>query len=70
METKVLRIQGMSCQHCRQAVTDALQKIAGVAAVEVDLDQGTATVRFDPAQASEAAMKEAVAEAGYEVVDS
>ncbi|HEY8416682.1 MAG TPA: cation transporter [Limnochordales bacterium] len=68
METKVLRIEGMSCQHCKKAVTDALQRVAGVQAVEVDLSSGTATVRYDPAQATEAAMREAVEEAGYAVV--
>lgn len=68
METKVLRIEGMSCQHCQKAVTDALKQVAGVESVDVNLDSGTATVRFDPSRASEEAMREAVAEAGYEVV--
>ncbi len=68
METKVLKIDGMSCGHCKQAVTTALKEVAGVAAVEVDLEGGKATVSYDPDKATEAAMKEAVEEAGYEVV--
>ncbi len=68
METKVLKIEGMSCHHCQKAVTDALQAVAGVESVEVDLRGGKATVRFDPAVASEEAMKAAVEEAGYAVV--
>lgn len=67
METKVLKIEGMSCDHCKKAVTDALKEVAGVERVAVDLDAGKATVSYDPAKASEAAMKEAVEEAGYEV---
>ena len=68
MATKVLKIEGMSCEHCKKAVTDALKKVTGVESVEVDLEAGRATVSFDPARASESAMKEAVEEAGYEVV--
>ena len=68
MATKVLMIEGMSCDHCKKAVTDALKKVAGVESVEVDLKAGKATVSYDPARASEAAMKVAVEEAGYEVV--
>ncbi|HEY8496872.1 MAG TPA: cation transporter [Limnochordales bacterium] len=68
METKVLKISGMSCQHCKMAVTNALKRVAGVESVEVDLSGGKATVRFDPAVATEEAMRAAVEEAGYEVV--
>ncbi|OUM93050.1 MAG: hypothetical protein BAA04_02745 [Firmicutes bacterium ZCTH02-B6] len=68
METKVLKISGMSCQHCKMAVTNALKGVAGVESVEVDLSEGKATVRFDPAVATDEAMRAAVEEAGYEVV--
>lgn len=68
MQTTVLKIQGMSCDHCKKAVTEALQELAGVETVEVDLAAGQATVTHDPALASEAALKEAVKEAGYEVL--
>lgn len=70
METKVLKIEGMSCDHCKKAVAEALQGIAGVKSVEVDLEAGKATVSYDPAQASEEVMRRAVEEAGYEVVAS
>lgn len=68
VESKVLKIGGMSCDHCKKAVTEALQGVAGVKRVEVNLEGGEATVWYDPAEASEEAMKEAVEEAGYEVV--
>lgn len=70
METKVLKIQGMSCHHCKEAVTKALTSLSGVESVDVDVAGGTATVSFDPAQVSEEAMRAAVEEAGYEVVAS
>ncbi len=68
MEKTVLKIEGMSCDHCKKAVTDALTELDGVERVEVDLEAGQANVSYDPAQATTAAMKEAVEEAGYEVV--
>ena len=68
METTVLRIRGMSCDHCKHAVTKALKGLRGVASVEVDLAGGKATVSYDPGQVSKDAMRQAVEEAGYEVV--
>lgn len=68
METKVFTIQGMSCDHCKQAVTNALTDLSGVNSVEVDLEGGKATVAYDPGQTNEADMKKAIEEAGYEVV--
>lgn len=67
METKVLKIHGMSCAHCEKAVTEALQAVEGVESVKVDLTGGTATVVVDPARATDEALKAAVEEAGYEV---
>lgn len=41
---KTLKVEGMMCQHCVKHVTEALQGVAGVEAVEVSLEAGTATV--------------------------
>ncbi|WP_028583481.1 heavy-metal-associated domain-containing protein [Desulfogranum mediterraneum] len=35
-----LKVQGMNCQHCVATVTKALEALAGVEQVEVDLAQG------------------------------
>ena len=64
--TKELKIKGMSCQHCVKHVTNALQEVAGVTSVKVDLDQANAMVETD-GSVSEQVLKDAVAEAGYEV---
>ena len=60
------RVEGMSCSHCVAAVTHEVGQVAGVEAVDVDLDAGTVTVRgggVDPE-----AVRAAIDEAGYEVV--
>ena len=64
--TKELKIKGMSCQHCVKHVTNALQEVAGVTAVKVDLNQANATVETD-GSVGEQVLKDAVAEVGYEV---
>lgn len=70
MATKELKIEGMSCDHCKKAVTDALKEIDGVDRVDVDLQAGKAIISFDPERATEQEMKEAIEEAGYEVVQA
>ena len=63
---KTLKIEGMSCKHCVTHVTEALEGVAGVEGAQVSLDSKSAVVTG--ATLDEAAMKAAVAEAGYEVV--
>jgi copper chaperone CopZ len=42
-----LKIVGMSCEHCSGRVEKALSAVAGVTAVEVVLEPGSATVTGD-----------------------
>ncbi len=44
MREYVVKVKGMSCQHCVRAVTKALQEIEGVRGVTVSLDRGEAVV--------------------------
>ncbi len=63
---KTMKIEGMMCQHCVAHVTKALQSVAGVSAVEVNLKKKTAVVEYTESVTDEA-LKTAVVEAGYEV---
>ena len=62
---KLLTIEGMSCGHCVMHVKSALQDVAGVKSVDVDLAKKSAMVEGEAL--SDAALKAAVAEAGYRV---
>jgi copper chaperone len=62
----VLRAEGMSCDHCRVAVTDEVSKVAGVSAVDVDLD--SKLVRVRGAGVDSGAVVAAIDEAGYDAV--
>jgi copper chaperone CopZ len=61
-------VEGMSCGHCRTAVAEEVEQVAGVTAVDVDLETGRVTVRGE--DVSDTAVRDAVAEAGYEVSGS
>ena len=72
MTTTTINVSGMTCGHCVNAVTEELQALDGVQGVEVDLVAGgTSTVTVTSAEPlPEEAVKAAVDEAGYVVVDS
>ncbi len=63
--TKTISIEGMSCGHCSARVEKALGTIDGVSAV-VDLEAKSAKVTLRR-EVSDADLKKAVEEAGYEV---
>lgn len=64
---KKILIEGMSCEHCVKAVTEALGKLDGVGDVKVSLEEKNATVDIDD-DISDEAIKITVKGAGYEVV--
>jgi copper chaperone len=64
METRSYTVPGMTCGHCKQAVSEEVSKIAGVEGVEVDLDTRLVLVRG--ADLEDAALRHAIEEAGYE----
>jgi copper chaperone CopZ len=63
-----LRISGMTCNGCVKHVDEALRRVPGVQAVQVDLAGGTAKVSHDPEQSPVASLATAVEGAGYQVV--
>ena len=64
--TSTYAVAGMTCEHCVRSVTEEVSEVPGVTAVEIDLAGGRMTVHGD---ADHAALRAAVAEAGYEMVD-
>ena len=66
--TVTYAVSGMSCQHCVDAVTAEVGAIPGVTRVEVDLGAGTVALT-STAPIELDAVRHAVDEAGYEIVD-
>lgn len=65
MASATLKIDGMTCDHCRQTVENALKGVPGTFGVAVFLDDGEAEVDFDDAKASVDLYLRAVEGAGY-----
>ncbi|RKO67200.1 heavy-metal-associated domain-containing protein [Desulfofundulus salinus] len=66
-QTTLIKIEGMSCNHCKAAVERALKQIDGVKDVFVDLDNKRAMVTHDPKVTMEV-LARAVEKAGYNVL--
>jgi len=63
----ILKVKGMSCQHCVMSVTKALNQIEGIQGIQVDLQKGE--VRFDNTKAiASNRIEKAIQDAGYEVI--
>jgi len=63
--TTTYSVPGISCEHCRVAITGEVGQVAGVDAVDVDLDAKRVAVTggaFD-----DAAVRDAIDDAGYDV---
>ncbi len=63
----VLKVKGMSCQHCVMSVTKALNKLDGIQNVKVDLPKGE--VSYDNTKSlAQDRIEKTIEDAGYEVV--
>lgn len=69
MEKIVMKVDGMSCGHCKAAVEKALKLLDGVQGADADIGAKTVTVTYDDGKVNRDVLAEAIAEAGYEVKD-
>ncbi len=64
-----IRVHGMTCEHCVNAVTEELKELPGVHEVDVELvSGGDSPVHIvSDAELSAEALRDAVDEAGYSI---
>ena len=62
--TVTYSVPGMSCDHCRVAITSEVSAVAGVDAVDVDLESKLVCISGDDLDGD--ALVAAIDEAGYE----
>lgn len=65
MATAVLKVKGMSCDHCARTVTEALERVGGVERANVDLNTGRAVVEYRDGTSTPRAFVSAVMDEGY-----
>jgi copper chaperone len=65
MAEATIMIEGMSCMHCVMRVKKAIENLAGIDTLNVEI--GKATVTFDDAKSSQKDIEAAIIKAGYKV---
>ncbi len=65
MTDAVINIEGMSCQHCVMRVKKALEGLAGIAGLNVEV--GRANVSFDESKIQKKDIEAAIVKAGYRI---
>ncbi len=63
MVKEEIGITGMSCNHCVMAVKKEIQKLEGVASLDVQI--GKAVVAYDESKTSRMNINDAIRNAGY-----
>ena len=68
MATTTIHVAGMTCSHCVASVSTEIGRLPGVTGVDVELATGTVTIHSGD-DLDDSAVRTAVDEAGYEVVE-
>ena len=68
MNQESLKVDGMTCQHCVQTITDALGEIAGTNKVAVDLDKKEVQVDYNEEETNLQEISDKIVEIGFELV--
>jgi copper chaperone len=67
MATSILNVPDVSCEHCEHTITTALQPLAGVRRVRVDIPAHLVTVDYDETQVTIHRLKDILREEDYPV---
>ncbi|KKK34978.1 copper chaperone CopZ [Salinicoccus sediminis] len=68
MANKTIKVEGMTCGHCKSSVEGALNKLEGVNGAEVSLEDNQVSVDYQKDKVDDAAMVDAIEGQGYDVV--
>lgn len=68
MVHEVIKVEGMTCGHCKATVETTLTKLEGVSSATVDLAKKEVAVDFEETKITMAKIKEEIDEIGYTVL--
>ncbi|PWB59083.1 MAG: heavy metal transporter [Nitrosomonadales bacterium] len=68
MEKITLTVKGMTCMGCVRSVKNVLEPLPGVGSVDITLENGQVAISYDTSKASVEQFRNAISDAGYEVV--
>ena len=63
-----LKVEGMTCQHCVETITEALGEIVGTNKVEVYLDKKEVQINYNEKETNLKEISNKIVEMGFEVV--
>lgn len=66
MKNITIKIKGMGCQNCVNAVSESLKELEGISKVNVSLEKESAEVEFDESKINVDKMIETIKELEYE----
>lgn len=66
MTQKTIKVEGMSCMHCKLRVEKAVESVEGVQKVEVNLQTKEVVFDYEEGKVNIEKVKDAIREAGYE----
>ena len=67
MRQETVKVEGMTCQHCVQIITDALKNITGLNTVNVDLVKKEVSVEFNENKTTLQKISDKIIEVGFEL---
>jgi copper chaperone len=70
MTHQAIHVEGMTCGHCVETVTQAVNSLEGVSRVDVDLDKQQVAVDFDENRTDLVAISSKIIAVGFQVVSN
>jgi copper chaperone len=67
MTRKALKVEGMTCQHCVQTITEALGEIGGTNKVSVDLENKEVQVEYNDEETNLQEISEKIIKVGFKL---
>ena len=67
MTQESIKVEGMTCQHCVETITDALGVIVGINKVEVDLDKKEVQIDYNEEETNLKEISDKIVKIGFEL---
>lgn len=65
-----IHVEGMTCGHCVETVTQAVNSLEGVSRVDVDLEKKQVAVDYDENRTDLGRISSKIIEVGFEVISN
>tara|TARA_B110000438_G_C15613074_1_gene563089 strand:+ start:215 stop:436 length:222 start_codon:yes stop_codon:yes gene_type:complete len=70
LRQETIKVEGMTCQHCVETITDALNNITGLNTVNVDLVKKEVSVKFNENETDLRKISDKIIEVGFELANN